>query len=159
MKMAKSWETSSTKSDSPGTIATFATFRLSGDRLDPDAVSAILSASPTIAYRKGARYCAGPRSGYLVGRTGVWYLSTKGVVSGLDPIQHLRHLTGMLDGLSVDQSKLSALQGLMHRDGLQADASLFWHGSAGASMPTVPSSIERVFEAIPARLERDFDCD
>jgi hypothetical protein len=65
----------------------------------------------------------------------------------------------MLGGISGDQSKLAALKRLIERDGLRADASLFWHGSAGSGAPTVPSSIERVFETIPAQLERDFDWD
>ena len=148
-----------TKSDPRCAIATFATFRLSGDQLDPDAVSATLDAQPTIAYRKGARYFAGPRSGYLLGRTGVWYLSTKGLVSGLDPVGHLSYLVQVLDGLSQDQPKLAALRQLMDRDRLQADASLFWHGNAGASFPTVPSGLAHVFEAIPAPLHCDFDTD
>jgi hypothetical protein len=159
MNMAKNSGTSTTKSDACHTIATFATFRLSGDRLDPDAVSDTLDVRPTIAYRKGALYFAGPRSGYLSGRTGFWYLSTKGLVSGFDPVEHLAYLVQMLNGFCEDQAKFAALQRLMDRDGLQADASLFWHGSAGASLPTVPSSLAHVFEAIPAPLHCDFDTD
>jgi Domain of unknown function (DUF4279) len=128
---------------------------VSGDRLDPDIISDIFGVRPTIAYRKGERYHAGARSGGLLGRTGVWLLSTKGLVFGLSPTEHLSYLTRFLEGAP----RLAAFRQLMERDGLKADASLFWHGSAGAQEPEIPHDIEQVFDAIPAHLERDFDRD
>ena len=153
--MATNSATSTTKSEASGTLATFATFRVSGDRLDPDAVSGVLNASASVAYRKGERYFAGARGGYVLGRTGVWYLSTKYLVAGLDPIKHLLHLTRLLDGPQT----LTALRHLMQEKGLKASASLFWHGRAGAREPTIPPDIESAFDAVPAPLERDFDID
>ncbi len=82
-----------------------------------------------------------------------------GLVSGFDPVEHLSYLVQMLDGFCEDQAKLTALRRLMDRGGPQADASLFWHGSAGTSLPIVPSSLAHVFEAIPAPLHCDFDTD
>ena len=153
--MAKNSAISTTRPEGSGTAATFATLRVSGDRLDPDAVTNILGLPATTAYRKGERYFAGPRSGYLLGRTGVWYLSTKGLLSDPDPMKHLSYLADLLRG----EAKLAALQQLIRHDGLEVDASLFWHGAKGACEPKIPREIREAFAALPARLEQDFDKD
>ncbi len=62
--------TKSTTSD--GTVRTFATFTVVGDRLDPDEVTEILKIRPNLAYAKGEKYDAGERAGPLMGKTGVW---------------------------------------------------------------------------------------
>ena len=142
-----------------GTIATFATFRVSGDRLDPDRVSDILATRPTTAYRKGEPYFAGSRTGYILGRTGLWYLSTKGLVPVPDAAEHLTYLIRLVYGSSEDLRQVTELRELMDRDGLEASASLFWHGGPGAQEPAIPQSVERTIEAIPAQFERDFDKD
>jgi hypothetical protein len=61
-------------------VRAFAIPRVAGDDLAPDEVTKVLKIVRTTAYAKGEHYAAGSRSADLVGRTGVWFFSTKGVV-------------------------------------------------------------------------------
>lgn len=74
----------------------FATLRFTGDRLDPDRITAILGVQPTKAYRRGESYLAGPRAGYATGRTGVWVLATDSVVDSAELDRHLEHLVDLI---------------------------------------------------------------
>jgi hypothetical protein len=152
--------TSTTKSK-PAT-RTFATLRFSGDRLDPERISAILAVSPTKAWRKGERYVAGPRAGELVGRTGTWFLATDGHVDSPDLKKHLGFLNRLLSSMhsaSGEGTRLDQLRALMKKHGIKADASLFWHGSAGEQPPSIPRQALRTLRALPAEIETDFDTD
>src|SRR6185437_6299086 len=88
--------TSTTKSLDPTTQRAFATLRLSGDQLDPGQVSGVLGVRPSKAWRKGARYHAGQRTGWLVGHTGVWFLATDDCVASSRLDDHLRYLAALL---------------------------------------------------------------
>jgi Domain of unknown function (DUF4279) len=74
----------------------FATLRFSDDRLDPDSISAILGIRSTKSWRKGECYFAGQRAGWLVGRTGTWFLATDDLVPGLDLDPHIEFLIGLM---------------------------------------------------------------
>ncbi|MBV9815352.1 MAG: DUF4279 domain-containing protein [Alphaproteobacteria bacterium] len=138
----------------------FATLRFYGDRLDPVRLTEILKVSPTKAWRKGERYFAGPRAGYLVGRTGTWFLATDTHVESADLALHLDFLTRLLSHWTLDDKKrLSQLREVMARDGLKADASLFWHGQPGETPPSVPPQALERLHALPAKVETDFDTD
>jgi hypothetical protein len=67
-----------------GPVRAFATLRVFGDDLAPDEVTRILKIVPTTAYAKRQHYAAWPRSQDLVGRTGVWFFSTKGIVAAIN---------------------------------------------------------------------------
>jgi len=139
---------------------TFATLRLSGDRLDPDRISAILRVPPTKAWRKGERYIAGQRTGTLVGRTGTWFLATDDLVKSPDLGQHLDFLTNLLSQGPQDQSdRLVELREVMVRDDLKADVSCFWHGKAGEQPPAIPPEKTKKLRSLPAEIEADFDTD
>jgi hypothetical protein len=73
--------TSSTKSRGTEPVSTFATLRISGDDLVPIEITKIIKIRPTKAYAKGEHYSGGPRSPDLIGRTGVWFFATDGVVA------------------------------------------------------------------------------
>jgi hypothetical protein len=127
----------------------FATLRFSGDRLDPDRITAILGVEPRRAYRKGERYLAGPRAGYVTGRTGVWVLATDSVVNSAKLSRHLEYLVGLIHGPEREE-RLRQLHELMSRDGVKADVSCFWRGgpSPGTdrfrrSNPQVPPAARR----------------
>src|SRR5262252_8289078 len=98
--------TSTTKSKPP--VRAFATLRFYGDRLDPARLTDILKVSPTKAWRKGERYFAGRRAGYLVGRIGTWFLATDTHVESSDLVQHLDFLTRLLSHWTLgDKTRLS----------------------------------------------------
>jgi hypothetical protein len=81
-------ETSAAAFKAEDTVKTYAILRFAGDELEPSEISDLLGVGPTRAYRKGERYFAGPRicpcTGMITGRTGIWLLSTDGVVTGSD---------------------------------------------------------------------------
>jgi hypothetical protein len=138
----------------------FATLRFSGDRLDPDGISAILGIRPTKAWRKGERYFAGQRTGWLVGRTGTWFLATDDLVPSLDLDQHIEFLTGLMSqGLRGEEERLTRLREVMLRDGIKADVSFFWHGEAGEQPPPISAEMTAKLRALPADIETDFDTD
>jgi hypothetical protein len=149
--------TSTTKSKAEPPKA-FATLRLSGDRLDPARISAILRVPPTKAWRKGERYFAGTHTGYLVGRTGTWFLATDDVVASPDLDKHLNYLNNLLArGPQDEREPLVELQELMARDNLSAYVSCFWHGEAGEQPPPIRAETTTNLRALPADIETDFD--
>lgn len=132
---------------------TFATFRVAGDDLVPDQLTALLRIKPTTAYSKGQFYNSGPHGGTLKGRTGVWLLSTDGVVESSRLVDHINWI------LNVIEPHLAQLGQYMSQNSLHAVMSCFWHGPQGAHAPFVPKDIRNVIEKIPAKVEEDFDTD
>src|SRR5437763_9029152 len=115
--------TSTTKSPRAASGTAFATLRFSGDRLDPDQISAILNMRPTEAWRKGGRYFAGPRTGHLVGRTGTWLFATDDVIKHASLERHLQYLISLIFGGPGDRDRLQELHDLMSKDGVTANVS------------------------------------
>jgi Domain of unknown function (DUF4279) len=149
-----------TRSSKAARPKAFATLRFSGDRLDPDQISAILRVPPTKAWRKGERYFAGSRTGHLVGRTGTWFLATDDFVTSPDLDQHLEFLTNLLLCFPGDEGeRLVQLRETMMRDDVRADVSCFWHGETGEQPPTVSAERIEKLRALPAEIETDFDSD
>ena len=130
----------------------FLTIRLSGDRLDPEEVSGVLGVRPSKAWRKGERYHAGHRAGWLVGRSGVWFLATDDCVSSSRLDDHLQFLAALL-------SCETRLREVMARNNLKAEVSCFWHGAAGEQPPVIPSEFIEKMRRLPAEIETDFDAD
>jgi hypothetical protein len=150
--------TSTTRSPKSARQKAFATLRFSGDKLDPDDISAILRVPPTKAWRKGERYFAGQRTGTLVGGTGTWFLATDDLVRSPDLGQHLEFLTNLLSQEPQGQKdRLVELQEVMVRDDLKADISCFWHGKVGEQPPAIPPEKTKKLRSLPAEIETDFD--
>jgi hypothetical protein len=145
-----------TRSD---TRKTFATFRLSGDALDPDQVTRILRHVPTVAYAKGQQYFAGERTGELTGKTGLWLVSTKDVVASAALHDHLSYIVGMLVPERQNIMPLTQLRTLIGRKGLSVQLSAFWHGAHGAKRPSIPKGVSEVMKLLPADIETDFAVD
>ena len=100
-----------------------------------------------------------PTRGHEVrGRTGVWYLSTRCCVRSNELADHFRYLIAVVCPEGRDDH-IAALRDLMARDGLEADVSCFWYGSAGARSPQIPAFARDVFARLPATIETDFDTD
>jgi hypothetical protein len=140
-------------------VRAFATLRVAGDDLVPDEVTRILKIVPTTSYAKDMPYSTGPRSPDLIGRTGVWFFSTKGVVAGNQLNDHLAFLARLLLPGSGEAGPLPRLQQLLRRKTLRVSLSCFWHGPAGTRKPSIPRSVTDLLKLIPAEIETDFAVD
>ena len=115
MRTVKKSATSSAKLREREPERAFTTHRVAGDDLVPDEVARILKILPKTAYAKGEHYSGGPRSPDLVGQTGVWFFTTKGIVAG-DPLSdHLAFLARLLLPGSGEAGPLPHLQQLLRR--------------------------------------------
>ena len=99
--------------------------RIAGDQLVPEQVTQVLKIVPTMAYAKGEHYSGGPRSPDLVGRTGVWYFCTDGIVASNRLSDHLEFVERLLHGRDGGIRPLRSLQQLMRRAALHAVVSMF----------------------------------
>ena len=145
--------------EAPPRTTAFATLRFSGDRLDPDRITAILGVQPTKAYQKGERYLAGPRAGYLTGRTGVWVLASDGAIDSAELDPHLEYLVAPIFAGPNREERLKQLHDLMSRDGVKADVSCFWRGRPDTRPPSVPAKVISRLNQLPAEIETDFEAD
>jgi len=131
-----------------------------GDALDPKRVSRILKAAPTIAYAKGQTFRAKGDVKDRTGRTGLWLLSTDGIICSGSLTDHLAYLLGVLIPDREDAKPLAGLHALLaEQPGLEADVACFWHGAHGARRPAIPKYLHEVLSLIPAKLELDFATD
>jgi hypothetical protein len=148
------------RSDGLDTRKTYTAFRVVGDSLSPDAVTKVLRVVPTIQYAKGQTYFAGPRTGNLVGKTGLWSLTTDKLVASNNLRDHLAYLLGVLIPDRQDANPLFQLHALLtrHKD-WRADLSCFWHGRLGARKPSIPKFVTEVMKFLPAVVETDFATD
>jgi hypothetical protein len=149
--------TSTIASTADDTVKAYASLRFAGDELEPSEISGILGVDATRAYGKGERYFAGPRTGMIAGRTGIWLLSTDEVVSGSDLDRHISYLFKLI--FAHDADRFARLHQLIADRGLKAQVSCFWHGQAGARAPEIPAFAIDAFRRLPADIETDFDTD
>jgi hypothetical protein len=134
----------------------FVDLQITGDALDPSEVSAILPVTPRNAYRKGEQYYAGQRTGYLTGRTGVWYITSDQFVSSPYLDDHAAFLWSLIWPAAGDNQRLMHLRDLLVRDQLRVTISIFW---AGKVPPQVPKIIDDLAKQLGANVETDFVVD
>jgi hypothetical protein len=121
-------ETSLTTSALVEPVKACATFRVTGDQLVPEQVTRVLRIVPTLAYAKGDHFTIGPSSSVLIGRTGVWYFCTDGIVAG----NRLRdHAMFLVTQVVPGPEAIGPLQQLLRRKSLRAVTTCFRHGPAG----------------------------
>ena len=135
-------------------LKAYATFRITGDALVPEQVTRLLRIVPTRAYSKGEHYAGGPRSPDLIGRTGVWYFCTEGIVAGSRLSDHLIFL---LRQVIPEPEQVGALRQLLQRKSLRATLTCFWHGARGSRRPSIPRSMTERLKQIPVAVGTDFD--
>ncbi len=164
------------RTEDRGRAKAFATFRVAGDDLVPDQVTKVLGFYPTLSYRKGSSYKAGPNSKAVVGKTGVWFLSTQHVVASDSLLDHLiyiffvlglvpsmlpKHKPMAFDGATASTfpfqvKKVSDLHQHMKQRDLKATVTCFWHGPAGAKAPAVTTPMQ-ILQALAIDFQSDFD--
>ena len=146
--------TSITKSENRSRA--FATLRFAGDALDPDEISRVMKEQPTRAYRKGEKYRTGPHGPEIVGKTGVWYFSTRRSIPSNDLIEHLEALARLVSPFADDGKRLRELREIMERENLKAHVTCFWRGPPGADGPSIPTVVTEPLSRIPADIQVDF---
>jgi hypothetical protein len=163
------------KSNFDGTVKTFVSFRVTGDKLDPHEITEVLGIYPTLSYSEGEKYHLQHDKSPITGKTGVWYFGTEKIVYSNKMIDHLTFLIGILCpegaawGLLYPVSptirpighkvlvKLGRLHQVLNKRELHAAVTLFWHGGEGSRPPRVPRVISSLFGPIPIDIEQDFE--
>lgn len=145
--------TSWIESDPRDTLSAHASFRVTGDALVPAIITDMLGVAPTTAYAKGGSYFAGPRTGNVIGRTGVWLYSTRDDGSAtLDD-----HLDRLVRTIFLDVPHMLKFATSVERRKLKAEFLLFWHGRAGAPLPRPTALLEKLSADVSAPIVMDFD--
>jgi hypothetical protein len=137
--------------ENPNCARTDATFRLSGDALDPDEVRAALGLKPTCAFAKDQEVPVG-RKGTTTRRqrTGVWLLASEHSVESTSLERHLIHL------LDVIEPATATLDTLRRQHELRADFFCYWLSATGHGGPEIsPRTLKRI-AALDAALGIDF---
>ncbi len=142
----------------PAAVHAFATLRFSGDKLDPEEINHIVPTSPTLAYRKGDLYpVANGRK--QRGKTGLWYVTTRGRHPDDDLGSHLRTIAELI---ATDPShperdeRLHRLRTAVQARSLRQVVTVFWHGPAGAPRPALEPWFKNLVRLIDGRIDEDF---
>src|ERR1700688_4248845 len=110
--------TSTTKSKA-GALSIFASLSFAGDRLNTGGNRRLLGGEPTTAHRKGQVYKR-THGHEVVGRTGLWLLSSRGHVKSGELNDHLAYLTAVIFPNAGDDL-VEPIRTLMRDEGLEAD--------------------------------------
>lgn len=137
--------------ENPNCARTRASFRLVGDALDPDEVSAELGLAPTWTAAKDQEIPVG-RQGRTSRRqsTGVWLLASEDHVDSTAVERHLVHLLDAVEPASA------AVDALRRRQELRADFFCYWPSATGHGGPEVSPGTLRRIAALDAALGFDF---
>lgn len=137
--------------ENPSCARTYASFRLAGDALDPDGVSAALGLTPTTALARDEEIPIGRKGkASLHRRTGIWLIDTEHTIESTSLERHLIHL---LDAVEPAAAGLDALRS---RHDLRADFFCYWLSATGHGGPHIsPGSLRRI-AALDAELGIDF---
>lgn len=125
-----------------------ATFRVLGQDLDPEAVSAALGVEPSQALRRDQLVPTETR----IRRqdTGVWLLKTEGRLTSTSLERHVLHL------LELIEPGMPALDRLRQEQGLTTDFFCFWLSATGHGGPIFSSELMGRVAAVGAELGIDF---
>jgi hypothetical protein len=154
MSAAMSSITSTTKCENRSRA--FATLRFAGDALDPDEITRVIKEQPTQAYRKGEKHRTGPHGPEIVGKTGMWYFSTRHKIPSKNLTDHLEALVRLVFPFADDGKRLRELRDIMERENLKAHVTCFWRGPPGANEPSIPAVVSEPLCRIPADIKVDF---
>ena len=129
---------------------TYATFRLFGDALHLDEVTAALAVQPTRALAKDEEIPAGREGKARRQRTGMWLLGTEDKLESTSLERHLIHL------LDAIEPAARALNALRTQCDLRADFFCYWLSATGNGGPEVSAATLARMAALDASLIIDF---
>jgi hypothetical protein len=132
----------------------FATFRVAGAGLHPDAVTKVLGLSPDLQYEKGKKYRRKAGGPELTGKTNLWYYSTDKHLSNSAPLEE--HVSFLLKMIFSNEA---ALKNLIKESSSHAVLTMFWSGPTASKVPPVPDKLVAMLHSIPVEVELDFDTD
>jgi hypothetical protein len=155
MSRASRLATSMTKTDAQTDRKAFVTLRFAGNDLDPREISAILPVEPTRAHKKGEEFFAGPNTGTLRGRTGIWFLTTDRLVASDNLNDHLTFVQKLLYPGASDNSRIAKLRDVLERSHSRAHVTCFWRGDPGETAPQIPAQFKSAIEPLAADIETD----
>lgn len=137
--------------ENPNCARTYATFRLSGNALIPDEVTAALGITPTRASMSDQHVSVG-RAGSTTRRypAGVWLLATDHRVESTSLERHLIHLLEAIEPVAA------TLKVLRSRHELRADFFCYWLSATGHGGPEISSDTLARIAALDAALDLDF---
>lgn len=136
--------------ENPNCARTHATFRLVGDALNPEEVTAALAVEPTQASRKDDHIAGGRKGTPRIQHSGVWLLGSEGRVSSTSLERHLVYLLETIEPASL------ALDRLREERGLTADFFCYWLSATGHGGPELSSETFARIGALGAALGIDF---
>ena len=115
--------------------ATYAAAVFQGIDLDPDLVSAIMEADPTLSYRRGDSYKIKGQDRER--KFGLWVYSTRNMVHSNSLRRHLALLEKLIIGdISPWPNKtLGKIRSLVSTSDVKFRIDLFWYGAADSDLP------------------------
>lgn len=137
-----------TLDENPNCEATYASFRLVGGDVDPQAVEISTRLTGDFGAAKGRTRRS--RSGSEIRQqTGVWYISSKGHVESTSPERHLRYL---LDELEPVKEKLLSVA---REQSATADFFCYWSAASDQGGPGISAETLRRMGELGAILAFD----
>ncbi|MFC5556665.1 DUF4279 domain-containing protein [Methylobacterium iners] len=139
--------------------ATYAAIVFKGVDLEPELISAMLEAPPTLSYRRGDRYIIKDKPAER--KFGLWVYSTRNMLNSTSLEEHLAALERILIGdVSLSPSRsLEKIQDLTKDCSITFRIDIFWYGRAGAKLPEVSRSFQYVVSAARGTIEMDLHRD
>ena len=121
--------------DNPNASRTWATFRITGKRLDPERITQLLKLAPSESFKAGD-----PRgTTNLRWSHGYWGISSEGVIGSTDLEEHLEWLVSQLMSVKNELDEVRAT------GGIRADIFCYWESATGNGGPSFsPKLMERL---------------
>lgn len=121
----------------PNCAETHATFRITGDQLDPDAITKLLGIEPSFGWRKGDVH--GHPTRPVRSPTGIWAVESKAAVSSTILEEHLAYL---LDRIGEPDP---SFRSYLRDHDLKPDFFCYWMSATGQGGPAIsPGTLKRV---------------
>jgi Domain of unknown function (DUF4279) len=131
-------------------LLTYATFTVSGDSVVPNFWTEYFEITPDIAVTKGHSFVTpSGRASKTPGRTGVWGITSKSIVT-VNSID--LHLLNLIDRLKLPRSDLATLL-LDH--GAKIRVLCYWANYSGSPVPQISENLRRTFESSGGVVEID----
>jgi len=128
----------------------YASFTISGDNVVPEFWTGYFGVQPDMAVTKGQLFTTSAgRSSRIPGRTGVWGLRSKSIISSDDLEPHLRYL---IERLALPRANLRQL---VERADARMRFFCYWDNESGDRTPDIPEDIKTMMDSLGGTIEID----